>query len=879
MAPSQWQIESNDEATNVCEERRAKLKHFKDALAPIETAYPFNTETNSEERQLGKVYQVPDANGSNKYVLASSSGTGIIDVEDQGVILDDAGNDVGCYQLSGTDDKIVKSCGDANMTDGVIEVDLSWKSPNIDLTLSVVKDGAEVGALDDAGKCPKEHWYIAPESEVTAGEYYVHVTAEDISNIDAALLPETIKLKIDAPSGGLNISIDIPSADLLEMGAVAKIIVTKPEGGGVGVSVEVKEHPDVKYTATKYKYDDEGKEYNYEVVSLLNIVELGPIRNAQIEIMSLSEADFGQVVYNGYTSSGDTLDTNGLMLLPSTFKASVTDTGLYLISATGGEDVDTDDDLNMDATPTSNFGTIHAIVSGANIKENGLKVNILTELGYQVSKHLLLNAEDALSALPKLDEAAQALLNTDMNNDSIIDHTDLHAWVPSFDKETLLFDYNIKIHPIVLKIYNADDIYEDAYNLIYPNTRPVADAGEDITVNFGESVTLDGSRSYDSDGYITRYIWSDAYSNQIICDGSEPTCVVGGKNPGSFMYKLTVYDDHNLLDQSTLTVKVIGEKIYQAVVVAGNGSAGYSGDGGLATAAKLNTPGSIIIDANNNILFSDKRNNVIRKIDNEGTITTFAGNGIWGDSDNVYRTDAGLSWIDGLAIDETGVIFFTETYSSKVKKIDLTGTVISMIDDNENTFWQPQGLEVDKNGNLYIADSLHSVIKKVTPAGDITIIAGNSDYSYGYAGDGGLAIEALLYAPGNVAFDMHDNLYIADGKCVIRKVDTSGIITTIAGNNDCGYSGEKGPAISASLSGPRGIVFDKDGNLYFIDYKWIRKIDTSGIITTVAGEGITTFNSENSSVSQSFQPQDIAIDVNGALFVTDTINDRIIKIY
>ncbi|MGB6018707.1 MAG: hypothetical protein WBF77_03835, partial [Sulfurimonadaceae bacterium] len=197
-ANSQWKIESENMGTNVCKERRANLVHFQDAVAPIDAAYPFSTVTNSDDRQLGKVYQVTDANAS-KYVLASSGGTNIIDVEDQGVILDDAGNDVGCYQLSGTDDNIIKSCGDANTTDGVLEVDLSWKSPDINLTLTVLKDGSEVGTLDDVGNCPKEHRYIATEEDVEPGTYVVHVTTQDTASIDESLLPEVITLKVKAP--------------------------------------------------------------------------------------------------------------------------------------------------------------------------------------------------------------------------------------------------------------------------------------------------------------------------------------------------------------------------------------------------------------------------------------------------------------------------------------------------------------------------------------------------------------------------------------------------------------------------------------------------------------------------------------------------------
>ncbi len=579
---SQWKVESENEFTKECQERRATLVHnFDGGFEQLNKVYPFDTESvtiDGEELFVGKVYPAPDANGTDRYVLASSNGINIIDVEDQGAIFDDAGNDVGCYQLDGTDDQIVKGCGDANATEGVLEVDLSWKSPDINLTLSVIKDEVEVGDLDNIEKCPKRHWYIATEADVKEGTYFVHINAEDVANIDAALLTETLKLKIDAPGGGLRISIPIPSADLLDIGAVAKIIITKPEGGsGIGVAVEVTEHPDLEYTGERYQYDDNGKAYNYEAVSLLNIVEFGPIANAQIEIMSLVATDFGQIVYNGYTSSGDTLDTNGLMLLPSSFKQSVASDGLYLISATGGEDVDSDDDLNMDGTPTSNFGTIHAIVSGADIKENGLKVNILTELGYQVSKELLLNAEDALGVPSKLDEAAQALLNRDMNNDSTIDRHDFQSWVPSFDKDALRFNYKSKIHPIVLKIYNADDIYDDAYNLIYPNIRPVADAGEDVMLNFGESVILDGSGSYDSDGQIVEYIWSE--NGTPYCSGETPVCRLDGLTVGSYTFELSVIDNNGAIAKDSVKVSVIGE----VSVIGGFNTTGHSVNVNLST--------------------------------------------------------------------------------------------------------------------------------------------------------------------------------------------------------------------------------------------------------------------------------------------------------
>ena len=149
-------------------------------------------------------------------------------------------------------------------------------------------------------------------------------------------------------------------------------------------------------------------------------------------------------------------------------------------------------------------------------------------------------------------------------------------------------------------------------------------------------------------------------------------------------------------------------------------------------------------------------------------------------------------------------------------------------------------MALDASGNLYIADDDNNRIRKVDTNGIITTVAGNGSASY--SGDGGAATNASLYYPCGVAFDASGNLYIADyGNNRIRKVDTNGIITTVAGNGSCGYSGDGGAATNASLYYPYGVALDAFGNLYIADYdnNRIRKVDTNGIITTVAGNGIT----------------------------------------
>ena len=182
------------------------------------------------------------------------------------------------------------------------------------------------------------------------------------------------------------------------------------------------------------------------------------------------------------------------------------------------------------------------------------------------------------------------------------------------------------------------------------------------------------------------------------------------------------------------------------------------------------------------------------------------------------------------------------------------------------------GLALDSTGNLYIADRAANRIREVNTSGIIGTVAGNG--IAGYSGDGGLATSAELNLPYGVAVDSAGNLYIAEyGGNRVRKVNTSGIISTVAGNGVPGYSGDGGPAISAELSVPCGVTLDAAGNIYIADmanYR-IRKVDTLGTIGTVAGSGSPSddMGDGGPAISAELCPYDVALDSAGNLYITD----------
>jgi sugar lactone lactonase YvrE len=239
--------------------------------------------------------------------------------------------------------------------------------------------------------------------------------------------------------------------------------------------------------------------------------------------------------------------------------------------------------------------------------------------------------------------------------------------------------------------------------------------------------------------------------------------------------------------------------------VAGNGDTGVPAEGTPAVLAALNMPTGVAIDGAGNLYIADTKNNAVRVVSSvTGLISTVAGSGTVG-----YSGDGG---------------------SAKAAMLN-----------------EPWGVTVDTVGNLYIADTNNHVIRKVTiSTGTITTVAGNG--TAGYSGDRGLAIDATLNFPYAVAFDNAGNMLIPDSaNNVVRKVDTAGTISTLAGNGANGYSGDGKAASQAQLWSPEGVAVDPAGNIYIADSQnnAIRKISfaTGNISTTVAtGLGESVIN-------------------------------------
>ena len=322
---------------------------------------------------------------------------------------------------------------------------------------------------------------------------------------------------------------------------------------------------------------------------------------------------------------------------------------------------------------------------------------------------------------------------------------------------------------------------------------------------------------------------------------------------------------------------------------------GGAGDGGVLSQAILNHPTGIFMDTEGNLYIADRDNHRIRKVDTSGVITTVAGDGNAGFSgDGKAATDARLSSPTGVFVDTGGNLYVADGDNHRIRKVDTSGVIATVVGDGNAGFSgdgkaatdarlsSPTGVFVDTGGNLYIADRDNHRIRYRNSSGIVITIAGGGSF-----GDKGLGIDARLASPSDVFVDVSGNVYIADrGNNRIRKVDTSGIISTVAfetsllnepsgvfgdslnniyiastgkhriikvnwvgptgisvvaGNGDFASAsdpnGDGGSARAARVKNPSGVSLDTSGNIYIADSgnNRIRKVDTSGIISTVAG--------------------------------------------
>ena len=324
--------------------------------------------------------------------------------------------------------------------------------------------------------------------------------------------------------------------------------------------------------------------------------------------------------------------------------------------------------------------------------------------------------------------------------------------------------------------------------------------------------------------------------------------------------------------------------------LAGTGDYGYSGDGGVATSANLGLPTGLAIDSNGNLYYSDFGQHVIRKIATNGVISTVAGTGTAGnDGDGGAATSAKLDYPWGLSIDASNNLFVGGSHS--IRKVDTDGVITTISGTSGSSNFSGDGgtatnaqlnnaeyIAFDSNGNSYISDTSNQRIRKIDSDGNISTIAGR----WAYYADNVPFTDIETYIPRNMWIDKNDNLFIAEQNyCRILKVNTSGVVTTVAGNGSCGFAGDGGLATNAELNGPRGVIGDNAGNIFIADRgnHRIRKVDIYGNISTVAGTGDSGYTGDGGAATsaQLNGPYNFAF-FNTDLYIADLGNHVIRKL-
>jgi sugar lactone lactonase YvrE len=334
---------------------------------------------------------------------------------------------------------------------------------------------------------------------------------------------------------------------------------------------------------------------------------------------------------------------------------------------------------------------------------------------------------------------------------------------------------------------------------------------------------------------------------------------------------------------NTLSAQII-------TTIAGGG--GSLGDGGLATDCQLDEPNAVAIDASGNMFIADGGHNRIRKINTSGIVSTFAGTGVAGYSgDGGPAAAAQLNYPTGIKFDQSGNLYVADDYNHVIRKINTSGNITTIAGNGTSGFSGDGGpatdaeissvgdLCVDAGGNIYFTDLVNNRVRKISPSGIISTVVGNGTSSS--TGDGGPAVNASLNGLFGIAVDNIANLYITEhAGNRIRKVNSAGVISTIGGNGSATTTGDGGAATDAGLQYPIGVSVDVNGNVYVTTMVFVRKINSAGIISTIAGGGSGALGDGGPAVEANLNsPGLLMVDNPGNIYISDWGHDRIRKVF